>query len=84
MPSKLTLTTYFCFLFSCTHMTHTPPDANPKDKELSIHGDTRLDTYYWLNDREDPEVIQYLEMKTVTPGLYLNPLKRCKSSFLRK
>ncbi len=42
-------------------MTHTPPDANPKDKELSIHGDTRLDTYYWLNDREDPEVIQYLE-----------------------
>ncbi len=42
-------------------MTHTPPDANPKDKELSIHGDTRLDPYYWLNDREDPEVIQYLE-----------------------
>ena len=61
MPSKLTLTTYFCFLFSCTHMTHTPPDANPKDKELSIHGDTRLDPYYWLNEREDPEVIQYLE-----------------------
>ena len=61
MPSKLTLTTYFCFLFSCTHMTHTPPDANPKDKDLSIHGDTRLDPYYWLNDREDPEVIQYLE-----------------------
>ena len=61
MPSKLTLATYFCFLFSCTHMTHTPPDANPRDKELSIHGDTRLDPYYWLNEREDPEVIQYLE-----------------------
>ncbi|MBL19391.1 MAG: oligopeptidase B [Flavobacteriaceae bacterium] len=42
-------------------MTHTPPDASPKDKELSIHGDTRLDPYYWLNDRENPEVIQYLE-----------------------
>ncbi len=61
MPSKLTLATYFCFLFSCTHMTHTPPDANRKDKEMSIHGDTRLDPYYWLNDRENPEVIQYLE-----------------------
>ena len=61
MASKLTLAAYFCLLFSCTHMTHTPPDANPKDKELSIHGDTRLDPYYWLNDREDPEVIQYLE-----------------------
>jgi oligopeptidase B len=42
-------------------MTHTPPDASPKDKELSIHGDTRIDPYYWLNNREDPEVIQYLE-----------------------
>jgi oligopeptidase B len=42
-------------------MTHTPPDANPKDKELSIHGDTRFDPYYWLNDRENPEVIKYLE-----------------------
>jgi len=61
MASKLTLAAYFCLLFSCTHMTHTPPDANPKDKELSIHGDTRLDPYYWLNDREDLEVIQYLE-----------------------
>ena len=61
MASKLTLSAYFCILFSCTHMTHTPPDASPKDKELSIHGDTRIDPYYWLNDREDPEVIQYLE-----------------------
>ena len=61
MASKLILAAYFCLLFSCTHMTHTPPDANPKDKELSIHGDTRIDPYYWLNDREDPEVIQYLE-----------------------
>ena len=61
MTSKFILSAYFCFLFSCSHMTHTPPDANTKDKELSIHGDTRLDPYYWLNDREDPEVIQYLE-----------------------
>ena len=61
MTSKFILSAYFCFLFSCSHMTHTPPDANPKDKELSIHGDTRFDPYYWLNDRENPEVIKYLE-----------------------
>lgn len=61
MTSKFILSAYFCFLFSCSHMTHTPPNANPKDKELSIHGDTRFDPYYWLNDRENPEVIKYLE-----------------------
>lgn len=37
------------------------PIAKKVKKELSIHGDTRIDNYYWLNDREDPEVIAYLE-----------------------
>ena len=37
------------------------PTAKKIDKELSIHGDTRNDPYYWLNERENPEVIAYLE-----------------------
>jgi len=38
-----------------------PPVAEKKSKELTIHGDTRLDNYYWLRERENPEVIAYLE-----------------------
>lgn len=38
-----------------------PPIAKKIPKELSIHGDTRIDNYYWLNQREDEEVIAYLE-----------------------
>lgn len=30
-------------------------------KELKIHNDIRIDNYYWLNDRENPEVIDYLK-----------------------
>jgi oligopeptidase B len=41
-------------------MEITPPLAEKKPKELSLHGDTRIDNYYWLNQREDPEVIRYL------------------------
>lgn len=26
-----------------------------------VHGETRIDDYYWLRDRHDPEVIAYLE-----------------------
>ena len=37
-----------------------PPVAKKIDKELTIHGHTRLDPYYWLNERENPEVIDYL------------------------
>ena len=38
-----------------------PPIAKKINKELTIHNDTRVDPYYWLNKREDPEVIAYLE-----------------------
>ena len=27
---------------------------------LEKHGDVRIDNYFWLNDRENPEVIDYL------------------------
>ncbi len=37
-----------------------PPKATKKPKELIIHDDTRIDNYYWLNERENPEVIDYL------------------------
>ena len=42
-------------------MDITPPMADKKPKNLEIHGDVRVDNYYWLNDREDEEVIDYLE-----------------------
>lgn len=37
------------------------PIAQKIPKQLEIHGDVRVDDYYWLNDRENPEVISYLE-----------------------
>ena len=39
----------------------SPPICTVKAKELSQHNDVRQDPYYWLNDREDPEVISYLQ-----------------------
>ncbi|MDT0687767.1 S9 family peptidase [Zunongwangia sp. F225] len=38
-----------------------PPKAKKIEKRLEIHGDVRIDNYYWMNERENPEVIQYLE-----------------------
>ena len=36
------------------------PRALKIPKEMTIHGDTRIDNYYWMNDREDQRVIDYL------------------------
>ncbi len=41
----------------------TPPKAKKIPKQLEMHGDVRVDDYYWLNDRENPEVISYLEQE---------------------
>lgn len=38
-----------------------PPQPAKKPKTLEIHGDIRIDDYFWLNERENPEVIKYLE-----------------------
>jgi oligopeptidase B len=37
-----------------------PPIAERIPKEMEIHGDVRIDDYYWLNERENPKVIDYL------------------------
>ena len=36
------------------------PVATIKPHTLEKHNDVRTDNYYWLNDRENPEVIDYL------------------------
>lgn len=37
-----------------------PPVAPVKPHKLEMHGDVRIDNYYWLNQREDQEVLDYL------------------------
>jgi len=37
------------------------PVAKKIPHELTYHGDTRTDNYYWLRERENPEVIKYLD-----------------------
>ncbi|MEY8021968.1 S9 family peptidase [Muriicola sp. SD30] len=39
----------------------SPPVAKKVPRNLEIHGDVRVDNYYWMNEREDPEVIAFLE-----------------------
>ncbi|RKY54779.1 MAG: oligopeptidase B, partial [Candidatus Neomarinimicrobiota bacterium] len=48
-------------LSSCGEKMIKAPIAKKVNKEMTIHGDTRVDPYYWLKERENPEVISYLE-----------------------
>ena len=56
-------------IIACTNTTPemkpdaslTPPIADQKPYQHKIHDDIRMDPYYWLKERENPEVIDYLE-----------------------
>ena len=37
------------------------PQVKKIPHKLYIHQDVRIDNYYWLNDKENPDVIKYLE-----------------------
>ena len=47
-------------------MSIQPPVAARRAKELTVHGETRIDPYYWLrdDDRKNPEVLDYLHAET--------------------
>ncbi len=60
------------------------PKALVKPKELIIHGDTRVDNYYYLNDRENPEVIDYLKAENAYLDQVLAPVKTLREKLFEE
>lgn len=61
------------------------PDAEPKPKELTAHGDTRIDEYYWMNDyfKKGPDstrVVDYLKAENA----YLDTMMAGTKTFQQK
>ena len=48
-------------LSGCADDSAGPPVADKRPVELESHGDVRIDDYFWLNERNNPEVIVYLD-----------------------
>jgi oligopeptidase B len=61
----LTLALVLC---ACTQDQVAAPVAEKKPKELETHGDVRVDDYYWMRERENPDVISYLEAENAYTG----------------
>jgi len=41
-------------------INHTPPIAREEPHEFNEHGGSRIDPYFWLKNKEDQEVLDYL------------------------
>ena len=51
------------------------PIAEKIEKKLSIHGDSRIDEYYWMNQRGDKKVIDYLNLENSYRDEYMKEYK---------
>jgi oligopeptidase B len=50
-----------------------PPLAEKIRKELTLHGQTRIDDYYWLNERSNPKVVDYLKAENAYADALMKP-----------
>lgn len=51
------------------------PTVAIKPHPMTLHGDTREDNYYWLNDPKNPEVIKYLNEENAYTDTVMAPTK---------
>ncbi len=56
-----------------TNPTLTPPTAKVSPKTDTLHGDTRIDDYFWMREKSSPEVIAYLEAENAYADSVLVP-----------
>lgn len=57
----LYLTSLILITSACSSDKPDYPVAEKRPVELERHGHVRVDDYFWLNQRDDPDVLQYLE-----------------------
>ncbi len=65
-------------------MTNDPPRARKVPQKLTKHGDVRVDDYYWLNNREDPEVMAYLKAENAYTEAMMSNVKSLKEDLYQE
>lgn len=61
-----------------------PPLAKKVPKELVMHGHARVDEYHWLNQRQDPEVIAYLQAENAYTDAVMKPAAALRQSLFQE
>jgi oligopeptidase B len=64
--------------------THRPPVAPEHPKVLEAHGDQRVDPYYWLREKQNPEVLAYLEAENAYTEAVMAPVADLQANLYRE
>ncbi|HEY6563623.1 MAG TPA: hypothetical protein VIY86_03965, partial [Pirellulaceae bacterium] len=64
--------------------TVQPPMAAKRPHEFKDHGVSRSDEYYWLRERDDPEVLEYLRRENAYTAAMLGPTEELQRDIARE
>ncbi len=71
-------------LMSCAPTEPVAPVVEKKPHELEAHGDVRIDDYYWLRERSNPEVLAYLEAENTYTAAVMAPTEELQAELFKE
>ncbi|MGH9650682.1 MAG: oligopeptidase B, partial [Terriglobales bacterium] len=60
--------------------TPKAPVASRRPKDVTVHEDRRIDDYFWLRQKGDPEVVGYLEQENAYTEAVLAPARELRAA----
>ena len=70
--------------FSVTDQSLTPPVAKKILHKTTIHGEELIDNYFWLRDRDNPEVIEFLEAENTYTEAVMEHTKELQDTLYKE
>lgn len=67
---------------ACGRNAQEFPMAEKIPQKIEQHGDVRVDEYYWMNDRDDPRVVDWLERQNAHADAVMAPMQGLKESLI--
>jgi oligopeptidase B len=61
-----------------------PPVAKKVPKHIEIHGDRRVDDYFWLREKTNPDVIAYLDAENRYADAIMAPIAALQGTLYRE
>ncbi len=71
-------------LTSCAPTEPVAPVVEKRPHELEAHGDVRIDDYYWLRERSNPEVLAYLEAENTYTAAVMAPTEELQAELFKE
>ncbi len=62
----------------------TPPLAKRIPKTIDQHGEKRVDDYFWLRDKENPQTIKYLEAENAYTDAVMKPARELEDGLYKE